>query len=93
MAKDAPKLHAAACVLANVLEEARIKVNKPYKPRKLKTDQVHRLQRQIYKLKKRDPTLKVKRERYRQKYERKNKRALELRRDFVQKQRKIRGLD
>lgn len=93
MVTDGRKPHIAARVLANLLEEARINVTKPYKPRKIKTDPAHRLKRQVYKIEKMNPTLKRKREKYRKVYERKNKRALQLRREFVQEQRKIRGLD
>lgn len=93
MATEGPKVHTAMCVLGNFLEEARINVTKPYKPRKLKTDPAHRLLRQVYKLQSVNPTLKQKRNKYRKQYERKNKRALELRREFVQEQRRTRGLD
>lgn len=62
--------------------------NKPYKRRRLKLDPVHRLGRQLYKLKKKNPGLKRKRQLYQKQYRRKNKNALKRRSEFVRKAKK-----
>ena len=61
------------------VETSDINVNKQWKPRRLKTDSVHRLARQVYKLKAKNPTLKRKRQVYQKLYRRKNKIALHRR--------------
>lgn len=78
-------------ILARIL--ANINVTKPYKPHKPKQDEYHRLMRKASEVRNRDPVYKHKKEVYRKKYERENKRQLEQRRDFVRKQRKILNLD
>jgi hypothetical protein len=71
-----------------VLEESDIKINKPYKRRRLKLDPVHRLGRQVYKLKKRNPAFKRKQKLYQKKYRQKNKMALKRRSTFVKNAKK-----
>ncbi len=62
-----------------------INVTKRYKPRRLKTDPISRLSRQLYKLKSKNPVIKRKRDLYEKKYRRINKQALERREEFVRK--------
>lgn len=64
-------------------ETADIHPNKPYKRRRLKLDPAHRLGRQLYKLKKKNPAAKRKRQLYQKKYRQKNKNALKRRAEFV----------
>lgn len=65
-----------------------IKVNAPYKPRKLKTDPIHTLERRVDELKSKDPKIKREREEYRKKYDQKNGPALKRRAAFVRKAKK-----
>lgn len=74
-------------------EVADINVNKPYKPRRLKTDLVHKMARQIYKMKSRDPKFKRSRALYNKMYRRKNRLALDRRSKFVRQTRQQRGLN
>lgn len=67
------------------VEEAAIRVNKPYKRRKLKTDPISVMRRRLYKLSTKDPKLQRKRKIYQKLYRRKNKQALERRADYVNK--------
>jgi hypothetical protein len=84
----------AVMMVASALrEESAINIHKPYKPRKLKTDMVHRMARQIYKTKKRDPAFKRKRALYRKKYLQRNGRNLKRRADYVREVRNDRGLN
>lgn len=73
--------------------EAKINPTKPYKPRRLKLDPIHRMARQLYKMKSRNPNFQRKRKLYRKLYNRKNKMLLERRQDFVKNARHRMGLD
>ncbi len=75
------------------LVEAKINPTKPYRPRRLKLDPVHRMARQLYKMKARNPNFVRKRKLYRKLYTRKNKMLLEKRKDFVKNARHRMGLD
>lgn len=83
-------LHTAIrAVVAAVQDEiAKINVTKPYKRRILKMDPIHRLARQVNKLKSKLPQEKRKREVYRKKYKLKNKMALQRRSKFVREAKK-----
>jgi hypothetical protein len=70
-------------------EEARINVTKPYKPRKLKQDQYHRMVRDAQKYKPDDSAKDAKNKRVRDKWVQKNKPDLERRAEFVRKQKKL----
>lgn len=84
-----------ACVLRVVAAHilARVNPNKPYKPRKLKTDQEHRLLREARKHKRVDPGKRAKQKRTRDKWEQRNAPALKLRQKVVREKRKALGLD
>lgn len=72
---------------------ARLNPSKPYKPRRLKLDPIHRMARVLYKMKTRNPKF-VREQKLRQKlYRRKNKQLLKRRADFVDKARDRMGLD
>lgn len=79
-------LHTAIrAVMAHVETElADINVTKTYKRRKLKLDPIHRLARQLHKLRARDPKYKQKQKVYRKKYRQKNKQALKRRAKYVE---------
>lgn len=78
---------------SNFAEEAAPNPTKPYKPRRLKLDPIHRMARQLYKMKIKNPDF-VRKQKLRQKlYRRKNKQLLERRADFVKKARDRMGLD
>jgi hypothetical protein len=66
---------------------------KPYKPRKLKLDPIHRMARTLYKMRARNPQFKRDQKLYQKAYKRKNKMLLERRKDFVKKARDRMGLD
>ena len=68
-------------------------VNKPYKPRKLKTDQYHALLREARKHRPKNGTKEAQQKRTRETWERKNAPALKQRDAVVRKQRKALGLD
>ncbi len=72
-------------LLIRMLEAAKINVTKPYKPRRLELDPVHRMARQLHKLRMRNPQEKRKAKLRRVKYVRKNRQALEKRSEFVKK--------
>jgi hypothetical protein len=74
-------------------EEARIDIDKPYRPRKLKTDQSHKLAREAYKLRPQDSARDAREKRTRDKWERDNKPDLKKRAEFVRKQKKMYGYD
>lgn len=74
-------------------ETARINPTKTYKPRRLKLDPVHRMARQLYKMKVKNPAFKRKQTLYRKLYRRKNKMLLKRRHEFVNKARDRMGLD
>lgn len=74
-------------------ETARPNPTKPYKPRRLKLDPIHRMARTLYKMKAKNPNFVRKRKLYRKLYTRKNKMLLERRKDFVKKARHRMGLD
>jgi hypothetical protein len=74
-------------------ETSAIKINKPYKPRILKNDLAHRMARQVYKMKARNPAFKRKAKIYRKKYLQKNGRNLKMRSQRVREIRKDRGLN
>lgn len=74
-------------------EVSAIKINKPYKPRILKNDLAHRMARQVYKMKARNPAFKRKAKLYRKKYLQKNGRNLKMRSQRVNEIRKDRGLN
>lgn len=74
-------------------EEARIDVDKPYKPRKLKTDNYHKMMRQAYGNKPQNTTKEQEHKRTRKKWEQHNKSDLEKRATFVRKQKKLLNLD
>lgn len=78
---------------ATKVEISAINIHKPYKPRKLKNDLAHRMARQVYKMKARNPQFKRKAKLYRKKYLQKNGRNLKRRSDYVREVRKDRGLD
>jgi hypothetical protein len=93
--------HRLRSVIAEVLtrtppekaETSAIKINKPYKPRILKNDLAHRMARQVYKMKARNPAFKRKAKIYRKKYLQKNGRNLKMRSQRVREIRKDRGLN
>lgn len=74
-------------------ETAKPNPTKPYKPRRLKLDPIHRMARTLYKMKAKNPNFIRKRKLYRKLYTRKNKMLLERRKDFVKKARHRMGLD
>ena len=90
-----------ASAIASVLKEvaavdaetAAINIHKPYKPRKLKNDLAHRMARQVYKMRARNPAFKRKAALYRKKYLQKNGRNLKRRAEYVREVRHDRGLD
>lgn len=71
---------------------AQIDVNGPYKPRKLKTDDAHRLTREARHKAKESPAKRAERKRARHAWELKNKDALRRRADVVRKHREQLGL-
>lgn len=73
-------------------EESRIDINKPYKPRKLKTDQYHRMMREAEKHKPSNTSKEMEHKRTRQHWEQENKVGLKKRADFVRKQKKLMNL-
>lgn len=75
------RVHRALAQL--MAETAAINVTKPYKPRKLKNDAVHRLARQVYKLKSKNPQFKAKMKKYSKQYRLKNKMGLKRRAEKV----------
>lgn len=83
----------AALVLASRGQTAAINVTKPYHPRRLLQDPYHRAIRNAKKYRHINPAKKQEQKRTRDKWVRKNKRQLELRREFVAKQRKSMGLE
>lgn len=74
-------------------EESRINVNKPYKPRRLKQDQYHKLMRQANEHRPPNGIKKNEHKRTREKWERENKVDLKRRGEFVRKQKKLLDLD
>lgn len=66
-------------------ELSAINVTKPYKRRRLKMDPISTMRRRLYKMTTRDPKITRQRKLYRKVYNRKNKNALERRRDYVEK--------
>lgn len=74
-------------------EEARIDVDKPYKPRKLKPDNYHKMMRQAYEHKPHNTTKEQEHKRTRKKWVQHNKNDLEKRALFVRKQKKLLNLD
>ncbi len=72
---------------------AAINPTKPYKPRRLKLDPIHRMARVLYKMRSKNPQFKRDRKLYQKMYRRKNKMLLERRKDFVKKARDRMGLD
>jgi hypothetical protein len=66
---------------------------KPYKPRRIKQDPIHKMARMLYRMKIRSPAF-VRKQKLRQKlYRRKNKLLLQRRAEFVNKARDRMGLD
>ena len=83
---------AMAHITSEVVTSA-VNPTKPYKPRKLKLDPIHRMARTLYKMKARNPQFKRGQKLYQKTYKRKNKMLLERRKDFVKKARDRMGLD
>lgn len=79
------------------LEETRVEsgidVNRPYKPRKLKQDQYHKMLRDARDRKPQDTAKEAKEHRTRESWERKNAPDLKKRSKFVRQQKKMLGLD
>jgi hypothetical protein len=75
------------------VETTAVNPTKPYKPRKLKLDPIHRMARLLYKMRAKNPQFKRDRKLYQKTYKRKNKMLLERRKEFVKKARDRMGLD
>jgi len=78
--------------LAYVVADA-LKVNKPYKPRKLKTDPYHKMLREARKKRPHDSTREAKQHRTREKWEHKHAGELKRRAKVVRDKRKQLNLD
>lgn len=72
---------------------ANIDVNRPYKPRKLKQDQYHKMMREAHERKPQDTAKEAKEHRVRESWERKNAPDLKKRSKFVRQQKKMLDLD
>lgn len=86
------RIRALASVIVLQCELA-INISKPYKPRKIKNDMIHKLGRQLYKLKAKNPGWERKTALYRKKYLQKNGRALKRRHEYVEGVRQRMGLN
>lgn len=82
-----------ALVNVGSIETSAVNPTKPYKPRKLKLDPIHRMARVLYKMRARNPQFKRDKKLYQKTYKRKNKMLLERRKEFVKKARDRMGLD
>jgi len=78
---------------SEIAETAVVNPTRPYKPRRLKLDPIHRMARVLYKMQARNPQFKRDKKLYQKKYKQKNKMLLERRKDFVKKARDRMGLD
>lgn len=98
------RLRVGLAILGAAISEAMTQVSKetvtsavnptkPYKPRKLKLDPIHRMARVLYKMRAKNPQFKRDQKLYQKAYKRKNKMLLERRKDFVKKARDRMGLD
>ena len=90
MARNLKVELAAVRLYLALTETSAIDVNKPYKPRKLKTDQYHNDQRETYKNTPHE--VKEKQSKTRKKWTQKNKEALRKRSEVVREQKKNQGL-
>lgn len=72
--------------------QAKINISKPYKPRKLKTDQYHRMLRQARQHKPKNSQQEAKRQRSREKWLRRNATQLKRRAQIVRERRRAMGL-